>query len=183
MILTDTLEAYNLLSELGENAEKIDKDTICRIHSSLMKTCQFSARCYIPAGRTRTETRKTVLVAGSINIEGCPFTNVDDELEYICRMTKQWIKSWRNPFATASWIHLVLVRCLPFEAGNGRLARLLASIPLLKYGYPPISISLQHREDYHTAINKAYDGDHTDFVQCILNDMKYTICSVERSIG
>lgn len=81
-------QAYKLLSELGENAENMDKDTICRIHSSLMKTCQFSGKYYVPAGKTRTETRKTVIVAGSYNIECCPFSSVDDELEYICRMTK-----------------------------------------------------------------------------------------------
>ena len=80
------VQAYKLLSELGENADKIDKDTICRIHSSLMKTCQFNdGQYYILAGRTRTET---VIVAGSYNIECCPFVNVDDELEYICKMNK-----------------------------------------------------------------------------------------------
>jgi hypothetical protein len=82
-------QAYKLLSELSEDVENIDKDTICRIHSSLMKNCQFTGKRYIAAGKTRTETRRTAIVAGSYyNIECCPFRNVDDELEYICRMTK-----------------------------------------------------------------------------------------------
>lgn len=82
-------QAYKLLSELVEDVENIDKDTICRIHSSLMKTCQFTGKYYIAAGKTRTETRKTVIVAGSYyNIECCPFPKVDDELNYICRMAK-----------------------------------------------------------------------------------------------
>ncbi|KAF8160046.1 fido domain-containing protein [Crassisporium funariophilum] len=181
-ILNDTLAAYNLVSELCENVDHLNKDIVCRIHSRLMKNCQFSGQYYIPAGKTRTETRKTVIVAGSYNIECCPFPEVDAELEYICKMTMQWAKSWRNPFATASWIHLVLVRCHPFEDGNGRLVRLLASIPLLQHGYPPISISLKHRADYYLAINKAYDGDHTSLSECILNGMKDTISSVE-SLG
>jgi len=77
----------------------------------------------------------------------------------------------RNPFATASRIHLALVSCHPFgvsgalyphdwtllnihQDGNGRLVRLISSIPLLRHGYPPISISSSQRADYYDAINK-----------------------------
>ena len=76
-------QAYSLVSELCENVDNLNKDMVCRIHSSLTKTCQFSGQYYIPAGKTRTETRKTVIVAGSYNIESCPFPEVDAELEYI----------------------------------------------------------------------------------------------------
>ena len=81
-------QAYKLLSGLNENVEGINNAAICRIHSCLMKACQFSASHYTPAGKTRTETRKTVIVAGAYKIECCPFPNVDAELEYICRMAK-----------------------------------------------------------------------------------------------
>ena len=53
-----------------------------------MKICQFGDKYYIPAGKTRTETSKIVIVAGSYYIECCPFPSVDDELEYICKMIK-----------------------------------------------------------------------------------------------
>ncbi|KAF8072092.1 fido domain-containing protein [Lyophyllum atratum] len=144
-----------------------------------MKNCRFSDLHYTPAGKTRTETKKTVAVAGTYMIECCPFPEVDAEVEYICRMAKQWIKSWRNPFATASWMHLVLVRCHPFEDGNGRLVRLIASIPLVKYGYPPISVTLTQRVDYYGAITKAYGGDHSALVQCMLQGMQETITSAQ----
>ena len=39
----------------------------------------------------RTETRKTAIVAGSYNIECCPFVNVDDELEYINQGEKRFL--------------------------------------------------------------------------------------------
>ena len=90
MILTDEAiwQAYKLLSELPDIQEGFDKATICRIHSRLMKTCQFSDLRYIAAGKTRTETRKTVVVAGTYKIECCPFPEVDEELEYIFKMAK-----------------------------------------------------------------------------------------------
>ena len=39
----------------------------------------------------RTETRETAIVAGSYNIECCPFVNVDDELEYINQGEKRFL--------------------------------------------------------------------------------------------
>jgi hypothetical protein len=68
--------------------EGLDKDAICHVHSRLMKTCRFSDLHYIPAGKTRTETRRTVIVGGAYKIECCPFPEVDGELEYICKMAK-----------------------------------------------------------------------------------------------
>ncbi|KIJ60752.1 hypothetical protein HYDPIDRAFT_98137 [Hydnomerulius pinastri MD-312] len=137
-----------------------------------------SWRCVV-AGETRTVTRKTVIVAGTYKVQCCPFPQVDKELDYFCKMAKQWIKSWRNPFATASWIHLVLVRCHPFEDGNGRLTRLIASIPLMMHGYPPISMTLNQRPEYHLAINKAYEGDHSALVQCIITGMQETLAAIK----
>ncbi len=45
-------------------------------------------------------------------------------------------------------IHLGIVHVHPFWDGNGRIARLLANIPLLKAGLPPVTISEEHRRTY-----------------------------------
>ena len=53
-----------------------------------MNSCQYSDLSYTPAGKTRTETRKTVFLSGAYKIGCCPFPDVDGELEYICKMAK-----------------------------------------------------------------------------------------------
>ncbi|MEQ1593169.1 MAG: Fic family protein [Thiobacillaceae bacterium] len=45
-------------------------------------------------------------------------------------------------------IHAGFVRIHPFADGNGRLARLLANLPLLAAGLPPIMIQHQQRMEY-----------------------------------
>ena len=45
-------------------------------------------------------------------------------------------------------LHLGFVHIHPFWDGNGRMARLLSNIPLLKSGFPPLVISHEDRKEY-----------------------------------
>jgi fido (protein-threonine AMPylation protein) len=47
-----------------------------------------------------------------------------------------------------SKIHMGIVHVHPFWDGNGRIARLLANIPLLKAGLPPLTIPAELRRNY-----------------------------------
>lgn len=45
-------------------------------------------------------------------------------------------------------LHVAFVRVHPFFDGNGRMARLLANIPILRAGLPPIVIASERRREY-----------------------------------
>ena len=49
-------------------------------------------------------------------------------------------------------MHVSFVTIHPFFDGNGRMARLVSNIPVLKSGYPPILISLDRRKNYIDAL-------------------------------
>ncbi len=49
---------------------------------------------------------------------------------------------------TYAWTHLSFVRVHPFFDGNGRMARLLANLPVLRGGHPPIVINVAGRARY-----------------------------------
>ncbi|KAJ6618496.1 fido domain-containing protein [Mycena sp. CBHHK59/15] len=145
-----------------------------------MATARFHGQHYVLPGDTRTTTRQTVYVSTPTGrVKFCPYKLVDSELLAICGFAKTLMKNMSNPFAVASWLHLVLAGCHPFDDGNGRVVRLVASIPLLLAGYPPISISLEERGEYLQAIHEASNGNHAPFVQCIFNGMKVAIKRVE----
>ena len=44
--------------------------------------------------------------------------------------------------------HLGFVSIHPYPDGNGRMARLLANIPLLRAGWPPLLVNATQRRDY-----------------------------------
>ncbi|KAJ7847944.1 fido domain-containing protein [Mycena olivaceomarginata] len=145
-----------------------------------MATARFHGQYYVPPGDTRTTTRHTVYVNAAMGrVKFCPYTKVDSELWVICSSAEALMKNMKNPFAVASWLHLVLAACHPFDDGNGRVTRLVASIPLLLAGYPPISISLDQRSVYLEAIRTAHEGNYGPLIQCIFDGMTAAIERVE----
>lgn len=70
----------------------------------------------------------------------------------------RWLKDFNkkldqanNPakaVAAYAWTHTSLVRIHPFFDGNGRVARLIANLPALRGGWPPIVVPRQRRADY-----------------------------------
>ena len=53
-------------------------------------------------------------------------------------------------------LHVGFVRVHPFFDGNGRMARLLANLPLLKAGVPPLIVPEHQREEYKL-LHREYD--------------------------
>ncbi|MEN8255601.1 MAG: Fic family protein [Verrucomicrobiota bacterium] len=54
----------------------------------------------------------------------------------------------KRAIETYAWAHLSFVRVHPFFDGNGRMARLLANLPVLRGGLPPIVIDVADRAHY-----------------------------------
>jgi Fic family protein len=44
--------------------------------------------------------------------------------------------------------HMIFVRIHPFFDGNGRLARLIANLPVLRGGFPPVVVPVERRVEY-----------------------------------
>jgi hypothetical protein len=63
-----------------------------------------------------------------------------------------------HPVALAALFHYKFIRIQPFDDGNGRLARILMNMLLMRAGYPPSVIKAAEKEAYYVALRKA-DGD------------------------
>jgi Fic family protein len=66
------------------------------------------------------------------------------------------------------WIH-------PFFDGNGRTARLLMNLILMKFGYPPAIILKNNRKQYYRSLNLANKGDYKAFVLLIAQALERTL--------
>lgn len=52
------------------------------------------------------------------------------------------------------YIHVSFVRIHPFFDANGRIARLVANLPIIKSGLPPIIIPTEKRREYIRLLSK-----------------------------
>ena len=63
------------------------------------------------------------------------------------RLMGEMIRKEAVPAAFAQ-LHLSSVHIHPFHDGNGRMARLVANLPVLRNGFPPILIPKEKRKEY-----------------------------------
>lgn len=78
-----------------------------------------------------------------------------------------------HPVLLAAYFHFAFVAIHPFDDGNGRLARLLMNLILLKAGYPPVVIqsSKEDRVKYYGALSEADAGSMQSFFELIADGM------------
>ena len=74
-----------------------------------------------------------------------------------------------NPILIACVLHCWFVMTHPFVDGNGRTARILLNLVLLRQGYPPIIIPVDERQRYYNALAESDEGgDITEFAQLVM---------------
>ncbi|MBK9393177.1 MAG: Fic family protein [Uliginosibacterium sp.] len=73
-----------------------------------------------------------------------------------------------HPVERAARLHSDFVKIHPFVDGNGRSARLLLNLELLKSGFPAIVLPVERRLAYYQALDKAHvDGDLSAFLTLV----------------
>lgn len=209
-ILRDSLKALDLITSITQDTSRLTVELLVELHGICMRTSnvlpvlrkavpdttpdaqihtteihmemsEFELK-YTNVMLTRQATKKNILIAGPPRVQFCPFEGVISELERFVHLAKQWLKNWpRNPFASAAWLHLVIATIHPFENGNGRVARLIASIPLIKADLPPLCIlsNAALKKDYFEAIGNARDDDYTPLIQVFTKSLEASIGMIE----
>ena len=81
-----------------------------------------------------------------------------------------------HPIVIAATFHYRFVRIHPFDDGNGRMARLLMNMILIKHGYTVAVIPIQERNQYINALEQAdRSEDLAEFITYIADSCKYAL--------
>jgi Fic family protein len=80
----------------------------------------------------------------------------------------QWLSAAPNTPETAFTAHRRLVDIHPFNDGNGRTARLVMNLVLIRGGYPPLAVRPEDRPAYIRALQQAQAGQGTDSLDNLL---------------
>ncbi len=80
----------------------------------------------------------------------------------------QWIATASNTPETAFTAHRRLVAIHPFNDGNGRMARLLMNLVLMRGGYPPVAVRPEDRLEYIRSLQQEQAGQGAESFNALL---------------
>jgi Fic family protein len=115
---------------------------------------------YKPVGAWKVEPNSTVIVSGDTQtiFEYALPKDVPELMQsWLALFQKTCKENTANKEAALSayvCLHVSFVRIHPFWDGNGRMARLIANIPVIRAGYPPIIIPKERRQKYINALSE-----------------------------
>jgi Fic family protein len=142
----DHYEALLWMRELASSAAPIGEGTVCELHRRIVARSRPEI-----AGVYSTLPRR---VAGSPAIFPNP-AKIPDLMSAFGR----WLEAAEASPDVAFDAHFRLTAIHPFGDGNGRTARLLMNLVLLRAGFPPIAIRPEDRAAYLAALET---GSTTD---------------------
>lgn len=160
--LKDSIEVKNLgiafdfLYELVQQDVEITENYLKQLHSLIIGDDQsLSPGNYRNVG---------VIITGSEHRPPEPF-----EVPIKMRDLFDWIKANKdeNPIIVAAVAHHEMVKIHSFRDGNGRTARLLLNLILLKSGFPICNIKRSERPDYYNALSLADEGEYEPIIEVV----------------
>ncbi len=149
--------AIDLLYDMVDRSSEITEADIFLLHKAVQTTPVFDV--YKPIGNWKREPNGTYIVNGEKQTfyEYAVPDDVPVLMEKWIDFLNLKIKSTRKPDEAISAyadIHIGFVWVHPFFDGNGRIARLIANLPVLKAGFPPIMIPKLNRMDYILCLSR-----------------------------
>lgn len=96
-----------------------------------------------------------------------------------------WVTSHQkklHPVEIAAIVHHKLAHIHPFDDGNGRTARLVMNLLLMRTGYPLVVILKNDRKKYYDTLEQADKGNYKPFVRFVAQAVERSLTLYLKSI-
>ena len=164
-LLRDQEAAIQLVMDCVAGSRPLTKGVIHELHAILTQhqdtttaIDQFGTRRDIPLlkGKFKELPNNPTRPDGSIH-EYCPPVHVEAEVDSLL----SWLGSYgsEDPIIVAAWLHHRFTQIHPYQDGNGRVARALTTLVLLRAELLPLVIDRDLRVEYIKALEMADAGD------------------------
>lgn len=147
--VTNHKDAIQYVEDLVKNTDPITAFHVRQIHKLILAHID---------DENAGSFRKT-----HVRIAGAPFTPPEAwQITSLMAEWSDWVASAEgsmHPIILAAQAHHRLVAIHPFVDGNGRTARLVMNLLLMRSGYPPTIIQRANRRQYYSVLAKADSGN------------------------
>lgn len=158
-------DAIEFVEKLVNKKAKIDILAIRQIHALILTKIDNKE-----AGKYRNT---------SVRISGSNYKPPESiSVPHLMADFNKWLQSKKsqvNIIEYAALAHFKLVHIHPFVDGNGRTARLLTNLILMKHGFPPVVILKLDRKRYYDCLEKGHKENLGDFVNFIARSVECSL--------
>jgi Fic family protein len=172
-IISDQKATLEGIFDFVAGRRKLSESYIKELHASLTRS-QLTSQAQDESGKRlevelmRGEYKKQpnnpTRPDGSI-FEYCPPIHVQTEMNRLVDLYLEYEKQNVAPEVLAAWLHHRFTLIHPFQDGNGRVARALASIVFIKHRWFPLVINRDARTEYILNLEKADTSNITPLIQ------------------
>lgn len=166
--LQDHLDAVNFVFDVVKENRPLTKGFMLELHQLVTRNQdyaegrdQFGNKTEIPLIKGRFKERENNPTRpDGVLVQYCPPDHVESEVDELFSIYEQLIEDGIHPLIIASLFHHAFTTIHPFQDGNGRVVRLMASLVLIKYNFFPITVIREEaKEKYISALEKADVGE------------------------
>ena len=184
--LRDNFDAIDFIFDFVKSARRLSVSYIKELHSLITRNQdtsdvvdQFGNHKKTPLLKGRFKLLPNNPTRGDVVYNYCPPEHVDAEMDSLTSIFNEELGD-SHVLVRAAFLHHAFVQIHPFQDGNGRMARLLASFVLIKEGLFPLAIDRDERTRYIVALEKADNHIYQPLVD-IFSDNQIT--SIERALN
>lgn len=177
-------EAVKAMEDAVKRNESLNEVFIRNLHQVVLKE-PYETDAITPAG----QPTKRLIAIGDYKTQPNNVRTSTGEMYYFTPPEQvkpamsdliDWYRTKENegehPIIIAATFHYRFVRIHPFDDGNGRMARLLMNMILIKHGYTVAIIPIQERDQYINSLEQADKSeDLAEFISYIAHCCEYAL--------
>jgi Fic family protein len=151
--------AFDFLYELAQANVELTESYVRQIHKLIVGSDES-----LRPGEYRNIG---VIITGSDHRPPEPFEVPIKMMELI-----EWVRENKetNPIIVSAIAHHEFVKIHPFADGNGRTARIILNLLLLKKGYPICNIKRTERPEYYKSLSDADGGNYEPIIDVVASN-------------
>lgn len=165
--LNDHLDAVNFIFDIVKEDRPLTTGFIKELHHLVTQhqkhaegRDQFGNKMSIPLLKGTYKVRENNPTSDDgTRILYCHPDHVASEMDNLVKIYNHLVEEEEHSLIISTWFHHAFTTIHPFQDGNGRVARLLASLISIKFGYFPITVLREEAKvKYIEALEKADNG-------------------------
>ncbi|TAG53622.1 MAG: Fic family protein [Cytophagales bacterium] len=177
-------EGINFILSLVKDERSITESDIRALHKLILvepyevdtvTPSGLSSKKMILIGNYKKEPNHVKTKTGEIHYYASP-EDTPFLMQELLKWYSQCVQNKEiHPLVTTALFHHKLTEIHPFDDGNGRMARLLMNLILLKAGFPPVVVRNEDKNNYYEALSLADAGEKRHIVEYLGNLLVHSL--------